>query len=328
MQNDLARPKILISACLEFNKCRYDGSVVPSTLIEKLVEYVDFIEVCPEVGIGLPIPREAVRLIQKGDSIRFVESYSGTDHTEEMDAFIDTFFKSLKTPIDGVIMKCKSPTCGLKDAKTYPGVGKMGANPGKTEGYFGRVVSEKFKGIPVEDDGRLKHFNIREQFLMSIFIQAEFREVSDRVKSTGKLKALVEFHTRHKYLFMAYQQKTLTEMGRVLANHDHLSLEDVLSQYGALLPFIYNAAPSHGKNTNMLLHLFGYFKKDLSDHEKAFFLDQLALYQNRKIPFSTVLMLIKAWVIRFDEPYLKTQRIFDLFPVELIELTDSGKGLP
>lgn len=328
MSSNNLKPLILASACLSFRNCRYDGSVIPNAFIEKLKAYVEFETVCPEMGIGLPSPREALRIVKSGNVERLVDSYSGHDRSDAMDRFIEQFLKETSSDrFDGVILKCKSPTCGLKDAKTYPGTGKMGANPGKTEGYFGRSVSKHFTGMVIEDEGRLTHFNIREHFLISIFLHAEFRQVVEKVNIQKKLGPLVAFHSRHKYLFMAYHQKTLTQMGRILANHDKKSVSEVVESYSEALKFFYQAKPSQGKNINMLLHLFGYFKDKLSKEEKALFLDQLEQYQNNQVPFSTVLMLIKAWTVRFDEPYLKTQSLFELFPKDLIEVTDSGKGL-
>lgn len=323
-----SRPKILCSACLEHCKCRYDGSVIENTTIKRLMHHVDFVTVCPEMGIGLPSPREAVRMVKIEDQKRLVDSYSGTDRTDEMNAFIDAFFKSQDlTSFDGVILKCKSPTCGVKDVKLYGGPGKRPALPETTSGIFGESVKNEMLQVPVEDDGRLKHFNIREHFFMSVFLRHRFRTVSTTCLSMSSLGPLVAFHSQNKYLMMAYNQALLKTLGKIVANHQKMSVESVLALYGESLAGLYQTQPSVGKNVNMLLHLFGYFKHDLSSPEKAYFLDQITLYQNKKVPFSSVLSIIKAWVVRFDESYLKEQTLFNLFPLDLIELTDSGKGL-
>lgn len=323
----LSRPKILCSACLEHCNCRYDGSVIKNETVEKLKEYVDFVTVCPEMAIGLPSPREAIRIIKSENGFKLVDSYKGTDRTPEMEKFIKEFFENNhQNEFDAVILKCKSPTCGLKDAKYYLSAGKV-PSIDKTYGFFGGAIKSHFPNLPTEDDGRLMHFNIREHFLMSLFLHFEFRNVAEKVKSIRKISPLVTFHSKNKYLFMAYHQKALAQMGKIVANHDHLPHDEILNQYEqAMLP-IYSTYPNSGKNTNMLLHLFGYFKNELSKDEKSFFLDQLEQYQNKKIPFSSVLMIIRSWVIRFDEPYLKEQTIFKMFPSDLIEVTDSGKGL-
>lgn len=323
-----SKPKILCSACLEHCKCRYDGSVIENTTIKRLMPFVEFVTVCPEMGIGLPSPREAIRVVKIEGEKKLVDSYSGTDRTEDMETFLEDFFsKHFEDVYDGIILKCKSPTCGIKEVKLYGGAGKRPSLPESTSGFFGGALKQKFTAVPIEDDGRLKHFNIREHFLMSVFLRHDFRQVVSTVKEEKSLNALVRFHSRNKYLMMAYSQSMLKTLGKWVANHEKAPLEVVLENYEKHLSLIYNANPSIGKNVNMLLHLFGYFKKDLNSDEKAFFLDQIALYQEKKIPFSSVLSVLQSWVVRFKEPYLKEQTIFNLFPKELIEVTDSGKGL-
>ncbi len=322
------RPKILCSACLEHCKCRYDGSVIENTTIKHLQPYVDFVTVCPEMGIGLPSPREAVRVARIDGEKRLIDSYSGTDRTEAMHTYIDAFLEAQEaSTIDGVILKCKSPTCGFKDVKLYSGAGKQPSLPEKTSGFFGAAVKAKFAHVLVEDEGRLKHFNIREHFFMTVFLSSRFRAVASEVCEKQRLKPLVDFHSENKYLMMAYNQSALKKLGGIVANHEIRALEAVVEAYGETLSVIYNAHPSIGKNVNMLLHLFGYFKKGLTAEEKAFFLDQVSLYQTKKLPFSSVLSILHAWAIRFEETYLMQQTIFNMFPKALIEMTDSGKGL-
>lgn len=322
------KPRVLSSACLEHCKCRYDGSVIENSVVKRLSEFVTFDIVCPEMGIGLPSPREAIRVIKDDTGEKLVDSYTGTDRTEDMNHFIDSFLKTHhEGDYDAVLLKCKSPTCGLKDVKLYAGPGKRPSLPERTQGFFGRVISEKFKKVVVEDEGRLKHFNIREHFYMSLFLRHRFRMVKLEATNHASLHPLVRFHSVNKYLFMAYNQSALKKMGSIVANHNRAPLSEVLSNYEDVLSVIYSQSLTPGKNVNMLLHLFGYFKNDLTATEKSFYLDQLALYQAKKIPFSAVLAILQSWVIRFDEPYLKDQTIFNMFPNALIEVTDSGKGL-
>ena len=324
----MKKPKVLCSACLEHCKCRYDGSVIESSMIKLLQNFVTFETVCPEMGIGLPSPREAVRLIKTEEGLLLKDSYTGTDRTKDMKSFINTFFENhQEEDYDAVILKCKSPTCGLKEVKLYSDVGKRPSLTEKSHGLFGGSILEHFSKVPIEDEGRLKHFNIREQFYMAMFLRFSFRQVKEEVMKTQKLGALVNYHTENKYLFMAYSQETLKNLGAIVANHKHAAYEEVLKEYEDELSKVYRAQLTPGKNVNMLLHVFGYFKNDLSADEKTFFLEQLGLYEQKKLPFSSVLMIIQSWVVRYNQAYLKKQTIFNLFPKELVEMTDSGKGL-
>lgn len=309
------RPKIICSACLTFCNCRYDGSRLSNEFVEMLKPYVDFVTVCPEMGIGEPSPREAIRIVTKGGESRLMGSYSGRDHTDKMRDFIANFFETTDvSEIDGIILKGKSPTCGFKDVKHYGNFGKVPALMTKTSGFFGGAVKAKYKGLIVEDEGRLLNRDIRDHFLTAVFLRFGFRKVK---ASAQPLKTLVDFHTRNKYLLMAYNQAALKRLGSIVANHEHHEATTVLTLYEQELNIIYASQLKPGKNVNMLLHLFGYFKNDLSAAEKNFFLEQLALYQNDLVTFSALLLILKSWVIRFDEAYLREQTIFSHYPLDL-----------
>ncbi len=319
------KPRIVISKCLGQAKCRYDGAVIHSDLVEGLAPFVDYITVCPEMGIGLPVPREALRIVrnEQGEDC-LVFSMSGTDKTQAMLDFAKTFLGGLdENEIDGFILKHRSPSCGMNDVKIYRGIGKSPMIPGKTTGLFGRKVEELFPMIPVENEGRLLNFNLREHFMMRVFLMRDFK----KAKASGKLSELIRFHSTNKYLFMAFSQKHLSSMGKVVANHEKDDLQTLIKKYEEYLIKATSQPLSIQRNINVLLHIFGYFKKHLNSAEKAFFLEKMELYNKKRIPFSVMLGILNSWVIRFDEPYLKGQTIFEPFPVSLFEVTDSGKGL-
>ncbi len=309
------KPKILCSACLGFCACRYDGSQLNSELINILKEYVDFETVCPEMGIGLPSPREAIRIVTHGGERKLVGSYTGEDHTEAMEAYVDVFIRGFdQTEYDGIILKCKSPTCGIKEVKHYPSYGKVQSHMTKTAGFFGGALKSTFKSLIVEDDGRLLNADIRDHFLTSVFLHFEYRKVK---ASERPYNALLDFHSINKYLLMAYNQAALKRMGQIVANHEKNSIEDVLHTYEEALSVIYASSLKPGKNVNTIQHLFGYFKNDLSEGEKQFFARQMDLYLKGLVSLQAILLILKAWVVRFDDPYLKNQTIFDHYPIEM-----------
>jgi uncharacterized protein YbgA (DUF1722 family)/uncharacterized protein YbbK (DUF523 family) len=318
------KPQVFLSKCIEHGYCRYDGSQISSIFIKKLEKYVDFIMACPEVEIGLPIPREAIRIIKAKDTERLVSSQTGVDVTEKMEQYAKKYVSELKDRnIHGFILKSRSPSCGIKDVKTYKTVGKTPSTGDKTRGFFGRVILENYDGYPIEDEGRLMNYNIREHFLTQIYTLMDFDEVIEK----NTMKALIDFHSKNKYLLMAYHQMRQRELGKIVANHENKKVNDVIHSYGELLRRSLEKPLRRGTNINMLMHLFGYFKKDLSASEKAYFLDTLEKYHLKKVPFSVPIAIIHAWVIRFDEKYLKQQTIFEPYPSEILDVNDSGKGI-
>lgn len=321
MQNK-DKPLLLISKCIEHEACRYDGRIVNNKFINKLKEYVDFITVCPEVEIGLSCPREVLRLIEVEGEKFLVNSKTGEDFTDKMNEFSNDFINNIKDRrINGVILKSKSPCCGIRDVKIYKEYGKSCPLPKKVSGIFCDYLCNEFKNIPIEDEGRLSNFNIREHFLTRIFVDFEFEKVIE----SKSVKSLIDFQSDYKYLLMAYSPYKQKELGKIVGNVKKETIEDDLIKYHEILLKALSGITNNSRNINMLLHLFGYFSKDLSKEEKSFFLDYIQMYQTNKISFSVPLTIIKSWAIRFNNQYLLKQKIFDIFPKELIEPTDSGK---
>ncbi len=319
------KPRIFISKCLGQAHCRFDGQVIGSDVVEGLAPFVDYISACPEMAIGLPVPREALRIIRgENDQDRLVFSNSGTDKTEEMLKFSKEYLQQLsEQDIDGFILKHRSPSCGMNDVKIYKGTGKSNSIPGKTTGLFGRMVEELFPQVPIENEGRLLNYSIREHFMIRVFMMRDFKGV----KRSGKVSDLIAFHSANKYLLMAFSQRYLSVLGKIAANQDGLDFQTLLASYEMNLMKALEQPPSIQRNINVLLHVFGYFKKYLNSDEKAYFLENMDLYNQKRIPFSVLLGILRSWVIRFDEPYLKGQTLFEPFPATLFEVTDSGKGL-
>lgn len=315
------RPVVLVSKCLEHDSCRYDGSMIGNSFIKTLKDYVDFVPICPEVAIGMTVPREAVRIVSNNGHEQLVASYAGTEYSKEMETFAKAYVKSLSgKEIHGAILKSRSPSCGVKDVKTYRSTGKVPATGEKTTGFFGREV--KTMNIPLEDEGRLSNYNIREHFLTRIYTLADF----DKIKKTMNMKELVAFQSKNKYLLMSYHQKEQKILGKIVANHEKRGIEEVYKLYEEHLKISLSRPLRRTTNINMLLHILGYFKEGLNKEEKANFLDVLDQYRIEKMPYLVPLNVLKAWVVRFDEKYLMMQTIFEPFPSSLMDLNDSGKG--
>ncbi len=322
---EFKRPKLLISSCIGDCKCRYDGSNAKSDFVEKLEPFVDFITVCPEVAIGLPIPRQALRIISpKGEEEKLVFSKTGEDFTDKMEGFSLEFLNGLDIKsFDGAILKSRSPSCGIKDVKVYQSFGKASPASKKTKGIFAKNAIEKFGQLSIEDEGRLSNYDIREHFLVKIFTLAEFKSV----KAEKSMRALIKFHSESKYMLMVHSQVNLKKLGQITANSENKSIEDILDEYEFYLNKALCPRTNTKRNINMLLHLFGYFSKELSKEEKAYFLENLEDYSNNRIPFSVPLSLIRSWVVRFENEYLRSQMIFQAFPQTLTYVRDSGKSL-
>ncbi len=313
-------PRIVVSKCIEFEHCRWNGLSISSEFVRKLDRFVEFVKICPEVEIGLGIPRDPIRVVRSKGGPMLVQPSTGRDVTGDMVSFAKRFLDSLP-PVDGFILKSRSPSCGLKEVKIYAAADKPGG-VGKGDGFFGHAVSERYPLLPIEDEGRLTNFRIREHFLTRIFTIARFRSM----RESARMKDVVAFQAANKLLLMAYNQTELRALGRIVANPGKRPVEDLLADYeGHLLNALARPA-RYTSDINVLMHALGYFSKKLGPEEKAFFLDTLEQYRSGKIPLSACLSVVRSWIVRFGEPYLEMQSYFEPYPVELVEITDSGKG--
>lgn len=313
-------PVMVISRCIEFEACRWNGAVISSDFVRKLIPLVKVITPCPEKDIGLGVPRKSVRLVEVKKNIRMMQSETERDVTKDMVQFVDEFFARL-TDVDGFILKDRSPSCGMKGVKVYPGVGKVSALPRKEPGLFGGAVQERFSHLPVENEGRLMNFALREHFLSFLYARARFR----RVRQKGKMKDLVNFHSDYKYLFMAYNQSLLKEMGRVVANSEKKPFNEIIEIYDNFMGRLFSHLPRNGSVINVLMHCMGYFSKELTPGEKAHFLDMMEGYRSKKFPLSACQSILLSWARRFEEEYLLRQSFFLPYPEVLIDLSDSAR---
>jgi uncharacterized protein YbgA (DUF1722 family)/uncharacterized protein YbbK (DUF523 family) len=314
------RPRIVISKCIGFDRCRYNGEIVQDKFVARLEPHVEFVCVCPEVEIGLGTPRAPVRIVSSGDSFKMIQPSSGLDVSDKMREFSRGFLNGLEE-VDGFILKNRSPSCGFTDVKVYSGPEK-GASIGKTAGFFGGAVLEKFGDRAIEDEGRLKNLNIREHFLTRVFAFARFR----RLQQSASIHDLVRFHAAHKLLLMAYSQTKLRELGRIVANSDGKRMSAVLELYGKRFREALHKPPRHASPINVLMHTLGYFKKKLSAREKRHFLEVLEAYRHGRAPLSSAVSILRSWVMRFESEYLSEQTFFNPFPEKLLALDDSGRG--
>jgi uncharacterized protein YbbK (DUF523 family)/uncharacterized protein YbgA (DUF1722 family) len=314
-----ARPRVVVSKCLEFDACRYNGDVIYNDVIKKLMEYVDFVPVCPEVEIGLGTPRETIRIVKQGEDHLLLQPSTKRDVTKAMTLFSENYIAGVKDT-DGFILKTRSPSCGIKEVKVYASTEK-GPAIGHASGLFGGKVAEFFSHLAVEEEGRLNNFTIRDRFYTKLFTLASFR----RLLPKG-LNAVAEFHKKNYYLLMAYSRPTLKAMNRILKNAHKNGEATTVELYGKALHKLFNRAARNDSNRSVAREIFSKFEARLSEREVAFFEELLQKYGNKKEPFSSITTLLKSHAIRFDDNEVLQQTFFAPYPEILLEISDSGKG--
>jgi len=305
--------KIGVSSCLLGEKVRFDGGHKHDRYITgTLGKYFTFVPVCPETECGLAIPREAMRLVGAVDSSRLVTNKTGIDHTERMQTWAAKRLDALdRENLCGFIFKKDSPSSGLHRVRVYSGKGP----PARTgRGIFAAAFTRRFPRIPVEEEGRLHDPGLRENFIERVFALKRWREALERKQSVG---SLVAFHTREKLLLMAHSQKHYRQMGRLVAMGKSLAVNRLYDDYETLLMEALHLKATVAKQTNVLMHILGYFKKQLSGDEKQEMLGVIDNYRSGHLPLIVPVTLLNHFVRKYRQPYLSDQTYLQPHPLEL-----------
>lgn len=308
------RPLVGVSSCLLGQKVRYDGGhKLDHFLTDMLGRHVDFVSVCPEVECGLGVPREAMRLVGDPESPRLVTIRSGVDLTERMRAWAASRVEELAAqPLCGFVFKYGSPSSGMSRVKVYPEAGGSPLLTGR--GIFAACFMDRFPLLPVEDEGRLNDDALRENFIERVFVMQRWRAVEAEGFSQGRL---VDFHTRHKLLIMAHSVEHYRSLGRLVATARELPAEMLRLQYLSGLMHALRLTATVKKQVNVLSHIMGYFKRQLSPDEKRELLEVIDGFARELLPIIVPVTLLNHYVRKFGEPYLSGQWYLEPHPAEL-----------
>ncbi len=308
-----AKPRIGISTCLLGENVRYDGGhKLDHFLVHTLGKYVEWVPVCPEVECGLPTPREAMRLVGDPQEPRLVTVRSERDLTDRMLQWCRRRVRELEeADLCGFVFKSGSPSSGMQRVKVYDDNGvpqKVGA------GLFARQFMEHFPLLPVEGDGRLHDDVLRESFIERIFCLKRYRDGVCQDKGIGNLLA---FHAAHKMQLMAHDEQLMRQMGRLVADAKQQEPDEVFSRYERMLIQATSQHATPRTNANVLMHMLGYFREQLSAAEKQEMLQVIENYKGGLLPLIVPVTLMRHYVRKYEEPYLAAQTYLNPHPLEL-----------
>jgi uncharacterized protein YbgA (DUF1722 family)/uncharacterized protein YbbK (DUF523 family) len=305
--------KLGISTCLLGENVRYDGGhKLDRFLTDTLAQSVEYIPVCPEVECGLGVPRESMHLEGDPDSPRLVTIRTKRDMTDRMSQWaLERVVALEKEDLCGFIFKSDSPSSGMERVKVY---NEKGIPVKRGVGIFARIFMQHFPLVPVEDEGRLHDPGLRENFIERIFTLKRWREVLTRKENRGDV---VDFHKKHKLLILSHSPRHYQTTGKLVARAKELSLREFYQQYQILLMESLMLKTTPKKNANVLQHMMGYFKEQLSSDEKQELLEVIEVYRKGYTPLIVPITLIQHYVRKYDQPYLKEQIYLNPHPLEL-----------
>ena len=311
---DARRPmRIGISSCLLGEQVRFDGGHKHDRfLTNTLGQYFEWVPVCPEVELGLGIPRETIRMVQIDGGVGLVMQKSGRDLTEEMRDYARERVRQLaKEDLGGYILKSDSPSCGMLRVRVYAASG-MPARDGT--GFFARELLEYYPDLPIEEEGRLSDPRLRENWIERVFA---YRRLRTLWESRWTVKDLVAFHTAHKLILLAHSPKAFQDLGRLVAGAKGSSRQDLKQLYHTEFMAALKILATRGRHANVLQHMAGYFKKQLDEASRRELLEHIEDYRRGFLPLIVPVTLLKHYVRRFGEPYLEGQIYLNPHPKEL-----------
>jgi uncharacterized protein YbgA (DUF1722 family)/uncharacterized protein YbbK (DUF523 family) len=277
-------------------------------LVYELGRYVEWLPVCPEVEMGLPTPRESMRLVGDPEKPRLIAPKSGTDHTEDMVAWASKRAEELAAErLHGFVFKKDSPSSGLYRVRVYD---ERGMPQRVGIGMFPRQVVRRLPLLPVEEEGRLHDARLRENFVDRVFAYSRWTSMLDEKGTPG---GLVEFHTAHKLTLMAHSPSHYRRMGRLVAQAGTSPWGELVEQYSTLLMEGMQVIATPGRHYNVLQHLMGFLKGELEKGDKAELMGLMEDYRRQLVPLIVPLTLLKHHLRRPSVPEWVHKQVY-LYP--------------
>jgi uncharacterized protein YbgA (DUF1722 family)/uncharacterized protein YbbK (DUF523 family) len=303
-----------ISSCLLGAKVRFDGGHKRDRyLTDVLGEWFQWVPVCPELDIGLGVPRPTIRLVEGGDNPRLVEPKSGQDLTERMETYSHQKVDELMAKdLDGYILKRASPSCGMERVKVYTEAGmplKSGA------GVFARILLEKWPHLPVEEEGRLNDPMLRVRFIEHVFCRHRWRML---VRRGLTRRRLIEFHTAHKLLLRAHNEAGYRRLGKIVASAGTIPDAELFEAYEDEFHNVLKNRATRKRHANVLYHVLGYLKKVLDPFEKKEAVALIEDYRNELVPLIVPITLLRHHIAKHGIGYMQGQLYLEPHPRELM----------
>ena len=300
-----------ISSCLLGDEVRYNGGHKRDSYVERtLGQYFTFHAFCPEVDIGLGVPRKPIRLVRKEDEIACVDiDDPEMDHTEALRDSADRQ-TDWHGDLCGYILKRASPSCGMERVKVYHN-GQPQANGVGV--YAGRMM-ENFPELPMEEEGRLGDPVLRENFIQRVYVMYRWKKLLADGMTVG---GLVDFHARHKLILMSHCQKTYRELGPLVASARKDNVDEVAGQYIAKLMPALRKRASRGNHVNVMQHIQGYLKEQLDADDKAELVESIERYHRGELPLIVPITLLNHHFRRNPDPYIERSWYMNPYPAEM-----------
>lgn len=304
-----------VSSCLLGQQVRFDGGHKHQKYISQtLSEFFEFRPFCPEVAIGLGIPREPIRIVLEGpeDSPRSRVIGTRNPELDVTQPLMDCADEQQHWVQDlcGYIFKKDSPSCGMERVKAY----RKQQPTRNGVGLFARQLMSNNPLLPCEEEGRLNDVNLRENFIERVYVFHRWRVL---VNAGLTPKGLVEFHSRHKFIVMSHSQKSYRELGQHVADIPRQNITAFADAYITKLMAALKNPATRKNHINVLQHLQGYLKPHLDTEDKREFLQALDYCRTKQGPLTVPRTLLRHHFRKNPNDYIERSFYLSPYPDEL-----------
>lgn len=314
----MSKPSILVSSCILGENVRYDGgNKLDSYISTHLAKYIDFKMTCPELLMGMGVPREPVNIVlDENNNKKMISIKTKVDYTDKALVVSEKIIEDFGHSISGAILQKKSPSCGVERVKVYNKDDKELFhlnNEDIRRGLFAEILMSKKPELPVIDSGRFQDMFYRENFFRRVYAYNRFFEIEHSIKE------LQTFHSRYKFILMEYDQNKMRELGKICSSKNEKTIELVFESYKKIFFKTIEKPPQTKNRVNVFYHLLGFLKNELSFDEKLIIHKMIEDYKVGVLPYLVPLKMIEFLVLKYEQYYLKGHYYFAPFPLEMLK---------
>jgi uncharacterized protein YbgA (DUF1722 family)/uncharacterized protein YbbK (DUF523 family) len=309
-KNIASKPKLGISECLLGSEVRFNGGHKKSKYCtDVLSEYFDYQAICPEVLIGLPTPRKAIRMVDDAGRTKVIATDNpDKDYMQDLTDLATKMAPSL-TKLSGYIFMQQSPSCGVGSAKLYNDKGHPST---KSNGAFAEKIMAALPLLPVTEEGRLNDAGIRENFIASVYAYAEWQQDISVNLSAQKL---LNFHYKHKLKLFAHNEQAANELGLLLSDLKGKDLSAVANHYITVFMHAIKKPITRKRHANILVKLQRFLKNHISVPEKNELNALLGHYRSGVVPLVVPMTLLRFLMRKYEQ--LDALSMSHIYPMEL-----------
>jgi len=295
-------PSVGVSSCLLGQKVRYDAGHKKNAFItEDLNKILELVPLCPEVAIGMGVPRQPIRLIKTEKGVRAQGARDPLlDVTDDLKGYARRIAPLVGT-FSGYIFKKGSPSCGAYRVKVYNDKG-IPCHTG--EGVFTETVTRHYPNLPIEEEGRMNNPQLRGSFIKRIFI---YHDWQSRIDKGLTIQLFQEFHRIHKFTLLAHDQKHYRDLGKMVAGCNQADLKAVSDDYIEKFMAALKNTPTPHQHINVLMRIIGFLKRQINPRDKVELLRAMQHYRDGKVSCEVPLTLIGHHLNNNPNAYLSTQ---------------------